>query len=521
MGEAMQQKNEKMSVMVKSHNNIMFGFILLFVFTVTLLNVSSAYSGVLSMTPMLRLGEVYTDNVTLAASSLEKEDYVTELTPGVRVLANSARLNGVFDYRLQSLSYAKESNYNDIYHQMDSGINAEIVRNHLFIDAGVGIDQHNISPETLSPSLDNINVGNREDVKRVSVSPYYQHDIGGKLNALLRYTHHAIRYDTGASDSDSNRVDLELESGRSFSKLNWSATYYDEKIDREVVSDVHYKSTEAEIEYLVTRYLGVMARGGREDNDWQSAFDEHNGSYAAGGLSWQPDRRYRLELLYGKRYKSVSGMWNPTQRTGLEINWYDRDVGLNTGASWDGNLSLLTRHGIWEASYIEENTTIQETEMEGGIFTDPETGIVSIEPDSALEIGEGLRLTNDVFLRKRAQITFDYDTRKSDISILAFSEKREFQGVTGIDTEKSKGGSFSWDWNYKTNLNLLIDAGWRGTTYRTTNREDDLSYYEIGLARDLRKVSVSIKYRKTSLDSTDSTVEYDENRIAVYMDASF
>ena len=104
MGEAMQQKNENMRIIGKFDGNV--AFILLFAFTVTLLNVSPAYSGPFSITPMLKLGEVYTDNVALAASSLEKEDYVTELTPGVTITANRARLNGVLDYRLQSLSYA-------------------------------------------------------------------------------------------------------------------------------------------------------------------------------------------------------------------------------------------------------------------------------------------------------------------------------------------------------------------------------------------------------------------------------
>ncbi|MCK5091740.1 MAG: TIGR03016 family PEP-CTERM system-associated outer membrane protein, partial [Gammaproteobacteria bacterium] len=349
----MQEKNENKRIAIKLHNNVAFGFILLSVFTATFLKISPAYSGVFSITPTLRLGEVYTDNVTLATSSLEKEDYVTELTPGVTITANSARLNGVFDYRLQSLSYAKDSNLNAINHQLDSGINAEIVRDHLFIDAGAIVEQRNINPEASSPSLDNINVGNREDIKTVRISPYYQHDIGGKLNTLLRYTRNAIRYDAGASDSDSNRVDLELGSGRAYSKLNWNANYYDEKIDRDAATDVHYKSSDAEIEYLVTRYLGVMLRGGHEDNDLQSLLDENNGSYSAGGLSWQPAKSYRLELLYGKRYKSVSGMWNPSQRTSVEINWYDRDVGLNAGASLDGSFSLRTRHSVWEASYVE------------------------------------------------------------------------------------------------------------------------------------------------------------------------
>lgn len=521
MGEAMQQKNENMRVKGRFNDNVAFYFILLFVLTAILLNVSPVYSGMLTMTPMLRLGEVYTDNVTLAASSLEREDYVTELTPGITITANGARLNGVFDYRLQSLSYAKDSNLNTINHQLESGINAEIVRGHLFMDAGAAIEQQNISPDTSSPSLDNINVGNREDVKTVRISPYYQHDIGGKLNTLLRYTHNAIRYDAGASDSDSNRVDIQIGSGRSYSKLKWDANYYDEKIDRDTVNDIHYKSSEAEIEYLVTRYLGVMLRGGQEDNDLQSLVDENNGSYSAGGLSWQPDRRYRLEFLYGNRYKSVAGMWNPTQRTSVEINWYDRDVGLNTGASWDGNLSLRTRNSVWEASYIEEHTIVQQTQLENGVSTDPETGVISIEPGSTIETGEGLRLTDDVFLRKRAQISFDYDTRKSDMSFLVFSEKREFQVAAGIELDKAKGAGFSWDWNFATELNFLIDTGWRETTYRTNNRNDDLKYYEIGLAKNLRKMTASVRYRHTNLDSSDDSADYDENRIALYLDASF
>lgn len=521
MGGGMQQKNENMRVMLRFNSNIAFRFIPFSVFTAILLNMSSAYSGILTMTPVLRLSEVYTDNVALATSSLEKEDYVTELTPGVIVTANSARLNGILDYRLQSLSYAKDSDSNTINHKLNSGINAEIAKDHLFIDADAAIEQQNISTDT-SLALDNINVGNREDVKTLRISPYYQHDLGGKLNTLLRYTRSAARYDVGVSSIDSDRIDIDLGSGRSYSKLRWNVNHFDEKFDRDTANDIRYSSSEAEIEYSVTNYLGVMARGGKEDNDLQSSFDEHNGSYGAGGLSWQPGRSYRLELLYGDRYKSVSGTWNPTQRTSVEINWYDRDVGLNTGSSWDGRFSLQTRHSIWEASYIEETTSVQQIQLEGGISTDPNTGVISIAPDSTLGSEEGLSLTNDVFLRKRAQITFNYDTSKSDLRFLVFNEKRDFQIVAGTALEKMSGGSFFWDWNFATQLNLLIDTGWRRATYRTNNnRKDNLRYQEIGLAKNLRNMTASVKYRHADLDSLNNGNDYDENRIVISLDASF
>ncbi len=470
-----------------------------------LLQITTAYGGDWSVEPRITIGETYTDNVTLSASETKQEEYITEISPGISLTGKGRRMELVLNYQLQKLLYAEENSRNNTNHQLQANANGELAKDHFFIESRASIGQQIISSED-GVAVDNLNIGNRAEVRTFGLSPYYKNDFGGYVDTLVRYMIDVVQFEEGATDSENHRTELDLSSGRKFARTSWGLRYSKENVIRETGEDIRYENLFGEIRYRLGKHVSALARAGSEQNDLgqtqTTAFE--NGDYWEAGLGWQPNTRFLLDMLYGDNSKSVDLNWDPTSRTSLQIGWRDRDVGLNPGSVWKGSFSLRTRRSNWQASYSEGTTTDQQLagDFEGSVESDLQSIVVN----------DIFGLSDEISIRKRGQVSFAYNLKKSELTVSMYNEQREFQES---DVEEiARGGSASYNWRISPRTNLIMGVGRQDHSFLATNREDKLVDYDLGLNRDIgRSINLSFTYSHLSRNSSDVSQGYEENRI--------
>lgn len=464
------------------------------------------------ITPFVSIGEIYTDNVNLAPAGGEREEYITELSPGFALEGRGARADVSLNYNVQQLWFSKDSSQDSTNHRLDAGARTEIVKDHFFLEGLANIGQRVVDPSDSIP-LDNINARNRTDVTSLGLSPIFRTSLGGYADLGLRYEYTTSQFDRGAADSVGSTVVFDAASGRKAGRLRWLLNYTLEKQDRDDnLTDVEFEHAEAELRYAISRDFSGVLRGGYEYNRFDTARALQNGSFGEAGISWHPTRRFTLNLLYGDRSQTAEVSWQPNRLSRIFVQWRDREVGLNTGQVWSANISLRSRRREWLLSYGETTTTSQQAAFVGELFANFDEDL----PRFNLDIDDVLALTNEVFVRKRGQLSYNYTTPKTRFRFLTFSEEREFEVLR--DDEQVIGFQGSFDWRFVPRMRLRLGGVRHRVDFRSSTREDDLMSGSFGLTRQLtRRLDAELDYRYTAVESNASAQDYEENRVSLRM----
>lgn len=489
-----------------------------------------ARAGEWQITPSLELAEIYSDNIGLARSGREEGEFVTEITPGVSVRGEGARLRAAADYRLQNLFYLDESEF-ITNHRFAGSATAELAEDALFLDADGTATQVLLEPE-VGFGGGNIARANRTDVYTLRMSPYYVQDLGGFARFLARYTYGITRFEEGVSDSDLSRIGLSLGSGRHFTRFGWNLDYYDQSLDRERAAagvgggDVDSQVATFNARYALTERFSLLYRAGDEEHEFEvpiSGFE--NGSYQAGGFAWQIGRHSELQALYGDRYRSAALLWEPTTRTTLNVSWRDTEVGLNVGQAWDADLSLTTRRTRWTLRYLEETSTVQQLAFQNRVFLyqHPLTGDIAADPlpgyipVAAFDIFD---LTNEVFTRKAASFSVGFLTGRTSVITRLFDEERDY--LSSGNREEVTGVSTSAQWRFAVRTSLTGGASFARRDPRLSDIESDYWHVEAGLLRRMSpRSTATLIASHRERDSEASDQDFAENRLELRLVMQF
>jgi len=484
-------------------------------FPVALLVLISApvFAVQLSFKPSLELKETYTDNV--AFSNPGQEDLITEVNPGLALRADGNRLDVSVGYTLQNIFYAKESRRNARFHNLAADASAELVKDFAFLSLRASDSQRVISPSGGLP-LDNLNTANRTDVSSRIIKPYFTKRFGGKAEGLASYSYETLTYGEGASDAEAEAVRVELNSGSSFRRLSWSLNYSQKTTKRDEASNYSRESAALQAGYQINKQLGILFRAGEERNDLATPQNQgfQNGSYYASGISIMPHSTFRVDLLSGNRLDSASVAWAPTGRSALDVSWRDQKVCVNPGKVWQGTLRMVNRRATWQASYLEDTTSVQGLQSLGPVSQGAPSGNLA---------SSALPLSNELFLRKRAQMDFGYKTAKSLISVALYGERREL--LVTDDNQKLSGGTVSWRWRFAARTTMLLRFRGVKSEYPDGAGGRDgasLRSAEINFSRKMgRRAEGRVLARSTSQDGLAGGRSYVERRLSVGMKWSF
>lgn len=468
--------------------------------------------------PSLELSETYTDNVALVSSSQAESDFVTQVIPGLSLHGRGSRSRLDLDYRLQNLIYANDGDNNDTHNELYANGELELLKDIFFVDARSSITQQIIN-ENGRVGLDNLNVGNRADVATYGISPRLKLRLKSYLNSDFRVD--MDRVDSQASTvSDANSVTYaaHLSSGPSFRRLAWNVNFQRQNLNLVKGADSRRASTQGDLRYHLSSSWNLLVLSGYEDNSVSQTTEERNGFYWSAGLEWHPSRKLTASATGGDGDRTATISLHPSERTSLDLGYQNRDVGLLVGSSWSAGISHQTRHTVWRLQYFEESTATQTLQLtgqqffvlvdnQGNVILDPTTGQPLILTQNVFS------LTDEQFIRKRAQLSVTVTTGRSDVILSAFNETRHYLISQG--SEDVVGGAASWNWKFGLRTHSVLGASVQKRNPIGTDADDDLWNVSAALVHAVaRNTTTSLSFSHLGRKYIPG-LNYHENRIAL------
>ena len=438
-------------------------------------------------TPRVAAGVTYTDNVSLAPSNLEESEFITELRPGFELSTTGPRARVSLDYEAQALWFADNSDFNDVYHQLAGNSNFALVPDSLFLDAFARYDQQDVNVGGRTAYSNLFQTDNRTDYYVYGLSPYHVGRWGDWAESLVRYQYQAVRYTntdeglTPPQDIDTNAISAEFGSPAAARGFSWRASGSHTTTEFEEASDFEYARVALEVGVPVGYRTRLTAQVGQEsDIEEDPAAGGLDASFWYVGALWEPSDLQSLEAQVGRRFFG----------TAYELHWRRRgsrgEIGLD---------------------YTEEPTT------SGGVLGADGSFVPGYRPGG---IGT---LDNRVFLRKRLSALATYELVRSTIEARVYSDRREFQDVTG-GTESYRGVALSYDWDFAPRTRVGATARWEQRDF-ASDRTDDEGDFGVSVTRQLSRVLSGVLSVNHYLRNSDGSDDYNANMISLFVEARF
>ncbi|MEQ1637584.1 MAG: TIGR03016 family PEP-CTERM system-associated outer membrane protein [Methylococcales bacterium] len=472
-------------------------------------------------TPSLRIGEVFTDNVNLTAKDRQSA-FVTQISPGIGVSRNANRMKLNLNYRLQNLFNAS-NNQNNIYHFLQVDSRFKLIDNSLFLEARASNNQQNINNAVLSNS--NVTGSlNRTNVTSYGFSPHWTPHFNGYAVGDIRFNYDEIK--TGSSViSNTTRTQeiINITSDRRFSNnLLWRISYNNREEKRTTSNSLKFQNAEAEARLKMTKSLSVFALAGNSNNQYQTLNNSYkNGAYYTVGAQWKPMRQFGIEAGYGIN-SHVTVNLKPFRNFSWETTYRNRGIGTNLGNTWQTDLNYSFKHANVNLNYLEDTTSTQGALLSQAYSAQNIFQQLRQTPD---QINYNLStLTNEVYVRQRANVGLDYYTGRSIFSAKLYDERRLFQ-LSGLKEEVA-GILVSWNWQFGHSMNVYISPLWQHTS--RFNSSDNRKDIAIGISRYVPVkfdanggMNAVLEYRHSNQNSDLIENSFDENRLTANLLIAF
>ena len=479
--------------------------------------------------PSLSVGEIYTDNLSLAPDASKEKSWVTQVIPGISIAAIGAQLRFRISYTPELISYSQEGADNKVYQQLNAVGTAELAKQLLFVDAGAMIGPENISLQGPLTESNIYTTGNRATVRTYFVSPYLRHNFGSAVQGEARFNYSVWTSDdtTSAtiSDSTANRGSLRLASGPAYKLLTWSLSYVNETVDYESQPDTNTEVALANARLLITPTVGLLAQAGDENYESDVVGPATGGTRWAAGLEWTPTPRTRLAVTSGERFFGHTYNLDFRHRTRL-TTWsagYTEDISNSRSESLAPDATRTA--GYLDPLYLSS-------------FPDPEARQKAVEAVIA-QMGLPASLSAPVnfisgqlFIVKKWQASAGFLGIRNVVIANVYRENREaLPGSVVVpstgdfatsNSVRQSGTGLTWSWRLTTQDTWILNASLSRNEFLDTGRVDDLADIRMGLTRQFRpRAAAALFYRRQQNDSTQIGSSYTENSVSAILQMKF
>lgn len=421
-------------------------------------------------------GELYTDNLMLAGHGQPKESsWITQIQPFIRAAMNSPRFSGVFDYALTGYLYPGHSGRNQLAQQLDAQGTLAILPQHVYLDGMAMYGREVVDNSQPVGSGTFFLDGNRANVARGTLSPYWVQDLGRVGSMSLRYTLGRVAYDrrgisgsnsttlAGIPDVTSNGVQFSVISPKDL-RWGWNLQYSGQNLNPDFGPDIHYAVAKAGTDYQLNVSTRLTADVGKEDKYLPDGSNDRLGANLWDvGVDWA-DARNQLNLSVGHRF-----------------------YGRSFQFSWTHTAALLST----TLSYLEQPTDLNQQLLgqnaEAAIVAP--VGIPSIP---------SLR-ERRVYLMKRASASANYTMPNSTLHVTLYDESRKYFTLGDV-REKVANADASWTFNIGAQTTFTPLAGWQ----RYLTIDDQIRYrryFQLALVHQFNPDNfASLRLRNDSSD---------------------
>ncbi len=485
-------------------------------------------------TPSISIQESYSDNIRLAPEGFEKGAFVTEITPAISITGvNGGRLSANFDYRMQNLFNAGGDGGAQMFHQLNFDSGYIVSRNRLNVNARASYGQQNISNLRGGDNVNNLNA--RTNVWTVGAAANWTPHFGTFADAQVTIDFGYVGNDSAERLANSTNLNesISIVSGLDFKRVTWNVNFNNSTQFRENEENVHFQNTNATLRTWLDRRFNLFATLGYANNSFEGLDNNTNGFFYTVGAQWKPTWYFDIEAGYGNNWH-VSSNLSLSQRTHLSAGYNDRSVGLNTGGAWNVSLNHSAARSTYNFTYTEDTTTVQQLLLEDNPFVVVDvTGNPILGNDGQpIVFNASLpSLSDDVLVRRTANVSATYTTGVSNFQLGGFYEIRDYENRTN-DEETVYGINGSWSWNYFQRTSVLLTPSWqhikRDNTDITGRVDDDRYQFSARITRTIPLrigrfggLSTSLEYRFVKQNSSLLLNNYMENRVTLSLSMRF
>ncbi|MEM7082321.1 MAG: TIGR03016 family PEP-CTERM system-associated outer membrane protein [Pseudomonadota bacterium] len=420
-------------------------------------------------------GITYTDNFILSPPPGEDEEYVWELSPTIIASRDGKRVDIEFDYRLQSLFYAREDRLNEAYNYLQSTLQALVIPDFLFFDADASISQTVIDPRVASGNSSISVSGNTAETMTINASPYILRRLAPSTFLRLGASAGLVEYDEPRL-IDNNQLDYfgSITNSGGGGPLDWSLGFTSKRVEYDVDREIELARYSAEVGIRISPRTEFVMSGGEDIND----FGALPGTRVAEGTFWNVGFR---------------GGFGDTVEFDLRVG--EQFFGDSYGVQFTRSSRALTT----SLNYSEEATTIgaQQLDFSNGL------SLLNLAGNFANEIEvDGFELPTrdpELYIRRRLDFSNTLESGRSSIRAGIYYEDRSFIR-TELDgaRENVRGASFEWSWELDGATSVATRA-----TYQLLDSRDEVSRPE-----DLR---ISVQMRREILNQSYITASIGRN----------
>lgn len=278
----------------------------------------------LSVVPRFSVTETFTDNLYLSSSAMQSER-VTELSPGIRVNLEGARLKAFIDYSLTGLSYAGDDSLKRSQNALNALGTLELVERWLFVDFGGTISQQAISAFGKQAGNNIAINGNQAEVADYRVSSYLRGRLASALDYEARITRTTTRPDAPAAPSRvSTDGTFKLAGGGTATGLGWSVDAGQQSESYTDARDTLARRFNLGLSKALSPQFNLSATMGSESNNYTTLDQQTTAAYSL-GLNWTPSDVTKLAATAGQRSFGSAHDVSFEHRSGRTI-WTFSDV---------------------------------------------------------------------------------------------------------------------------------------------------------------------------------------------------
>ena len=279
-----------------------------------------------------------------------RSEQVLEISPGIRAVANGARVKGSLDYSVRFLHHLQDTSGDNVRQALNAQGVVEFWDDRGFVDISGNISDQAVS--AFAPlGGSGIADTNRSETTSFRFSPYVKGRLASWADYELRYAW-ANSNTSQSSLSDSTSEDLSfLLRGVVSGPLGWSAQLQSGTADYSLDRKTHTDTARLNLNYTLTPQLLLTAMAGTERNDVLTVQRESY-SMAGVGFDWRPSPRSRLSLDLQDRYFGHSHNLQAEYRTGRTL-WRLRDSrDVSNSPTQAATASVGTLYDLVDAFYL-------------------------------------------------------------------------------------------------------------------------------------------------------------------------
>lgn len=269
----------------------------------------SAQAGEWQFSSNIRTEQTYTNNISADGSDEEESGFVSEISPGISLRRQGARMSVDLNYHPDFVFYPGHSDNNRIDHTLDGRGELEAVENFFYVETRANVTQQFLSPAGARPQSGAVNTDNRYTASSYSINPYIRGKLFGDNDYLLRNENiwtktSQVSGTDDLSDIYTNRTMARFDTPITTFGLSLEYddrhTEYDNEDDDEVDTEI----VRAIVHYRYDSELTVSLRTGYEKNDL-GAGEDTGGVYGV-GVRWNPSPRTSLDGFWESHYYGPS-----------------------------------------------------------------------------------------------------------------------------------------------------------------------------------------------------------------------